>query len=110
MKILNIDYNWVFYKLHWNLSKKTDLLLMNKNLITIFQNLLDGVSSLLNDLLGIIQTWLCVETNAILDSNQFCHIVNLFDPSQISTTIRAIECIFLTLSKNSQLGNEVSLL
>jgi hypothetical protein len=70
---------------------------------------MDGVSSLLNDLLGIIQTWLCVEQNALLNTGQFRHIVNLFDPSQITTTVRAMECIYLSLSKGSQLGDEVCL-
>jgi hypothetical protein len=69
---------------------------------------MDGVSSLLTDLLGIIQTWLCVEKDAVLDLNQFRHIVRLFDPTQITTTVRAMECIYLTLSKGSQLGDDVN--
>jgi hypothetical protein len=62
----------------------------------------------LNDLLGIVQTWLSVETNSILDAKQFQHIILLFDPTQITTTIRAMECVFLALSKpTTQLGKEV---
>jgi hypothetical protein len=73
-------------------------------------DLVDGVSSLLNDLLCITQTWLCVEVESALSLQQFRHIVNLFDPAQISSTVRAMECIYLTLSKDTRLGDEVQFL
>ncbi|KAI6195415.1 HEAT and SNF2-related and DNA RNA helicase domain containing protein [Aphelenchoides besseyi] len=70
------------------------------------QQLTDGVSSLLIDLLGVAKTWLCVDKNAHLSVAQFRHIVDLFDPSQLSSTVRAMECACLALSKSSELGDE----
>lgn len=74
-----------------------------------FQNLIDDVSSLLDDLLGIIQTWLCVEATAILNSDQFRHVVSILEPTKIRTTVRAMECIFVTLSKGSELTDDVEI-
>ncbi|CAD5206997.1 unnamed protein product [Bursaphelenchus okinawaensis] len=59
----------------------------------------DGVSSLLIDLIGIVQNWLVVVEDSQLTHSQFDQIVNLIDPSQVTSTLRTMECICLSLAK-----------
>ncbi|CAD5211902.1 unnamed protein product [Bursaphelenchus xylophilus] len=61
----------------------------------------DGVSSLLVDLLGIVQNWLVVVEDSQLSQIQFNHIISLLDPSQITSTMRTMECICLSLGKQN---------
>lgn len=56
------------------------------------------------DLLSIVQTWLIVLEDSQLTLPQLSHIITLIDPSQVTTTIRAVECIGLALAKPNQFG------
>lgn len=61
---------------------------------------MEGVDSLLIDLLAIIEIWLKIDSKSSLNSQQFRLISDLLNPQFITQSIAVINCIIAALEKN----------
>lgn len=62
---------------------------------------MEGVNSLLIDLLSIIEIWLKIDSKSSLNFQQFCLIIDFLNPQFITQSIMVINCIIAALERNS---------
>lgn len=68
---------------------------------------MEGVDSLLVDLLSIIEIWLKIDENSKLNPLQFRLIIGLLNPQFLTQSVSVINCLSAALNRFNELESEV---